>query len=302
MSAQRKRSANAACVLAVAVSLTVPLHADPATAVDIVTPQLIQIIDTSQLSPPSPDPSGLAFTTSGTLLIADGEVEELSSLYRGRNVFEITTAGELVDTFRTTRYSDEPVGLAMKKKTLFISDDDKDMVFRLRPGRDGRFGTKDDKVSSFSTRTFRSNDPEGIALGKGDLFITDGRDAEVYRVDRGRNGVFDGAPPVGDDRVTHFDVAQFGQLDPEGIEFNRESGTLFIVSNQRNSNVIETTLRGVLVREIDCSAIGMRSPAGLAYGPRSTDPSVNSLYIADRGRDNGGDPLENDGKIYEIAF
>jgi len=285
-----------------AVSWVVPLGTTPAAAQEVVTPELIQVIDTSQLSPPSPDPSGLAVTPSGTLLFTDGEVEELPTLYRGRNAFEITTSGTLVDSFRTTRFSDEPVGVAVKRRTVFISDDDKDMVFRLRPGPDGRYGTRDDKVTSFRTRPFGSTDPEGLAFGMGALFIADGRDATVYRVGRGRNGVFDGVAPEGDDRVRSFGVSAFGQLDPEGIEFNPETGTLFVVSNQRGSNAIEVTTGGDLVREIDLSTIGIRSPAGLAYGPRRTDPSRYSLYVADRGRDNGGDPLENDGKIYELAL
>lgn len=268
----------------------------------MVTPELVQVIDTSQLSPPIPDPSGLAFLPSGNLLVSDGEVEEIPSLYEGKNVFEITTAGELVDSFETTRFSDEPAGLAVHEKTVFISDDNADMVFRVRPGSDGSYGTKDDKVRSFSTRPFGSDDPEGIAFGAGVLFIADGRDAEVYRVSRGRNGVFDGVPPIGDDRVRHFDTAELDQPDPEGIEFNADSGTLFIVSNLRNSSIVETTIRGRLLTVIDLSALDIRSPAGLAYGPGSTDPSVNDLYIADRGRDNNSDPPENDGKIFEISF
>lgn len=294
-----RRFVRRASTLAVALPWIVPVHAPTATAAEIVTPELIQIIDTSQLSPPSPEPAGLAFMPSGTLLISDGDVDERPTLYEGKNVWEITTAGVLVGTFRTTRFSSEPVGLAVNRKTLFISDDSKGRVFRVRPGRDGMYGTKDDKVRWFSTRAFGLQDPEGIAFGKGALFLTDGTNAEVYRVGRGRNGVFDGVPPEGDDRVRHFDVAELDQPDPEGIEFIRETGTLLIVSNRRDSNVIETTTRGELIRVIDCSAFGLISPAGLAYGPRSTDPSVNSLYIADRGRE---DPLENDGKVYEIAF
>ena len=268
----------------------------------MVTPELVQVIDTSQLSPPIPDPSDLDFLSSGNLLVSDGEVEEIPSLYEGKNVFEITTAGELADSFTTTRFSDEPAGLAVRENTVFISDDDADMVFRVRPGPDGSWGTKDDRVSSFSTRPFGSNDPEGLALGGGALFIVDGEDAEVYRVSRGRNRVFDGVPPIGDGRVRHFDTTELDQPDPEDIEFNADSGTLFIVSNMGDSSIVETTIRGRLLTVIDLSALDIRSSAGLAYGPGSADPSVDDLYIADRGRDNGGDPSENDGKVFEISF
>jgi uncharacterized protein YjiK len=270
--------------------------------VETVTPVLVQVIDTSQLSPPIPDPSDLDFLPSGNMLVSDGEVEEIPSLYEGKNVFEVTTAGELVDSFTTTGFSDEPAGLAVREETLFISDDDADAVFKVRTGPDGSWGTKDDRVSSFSTRPFGNNDPEGLAFGADVLFITDGRDAEVYVVSRGRNRVFDGVPPIGDDRVKHFDTAVLDQPDPEDIEFNADSGTLFIVSNEGDSSIVETTLSGGLLTVIDLSALDIRSPAGLAYGPGSADPSVNDLYIADRGRDNGGDPTENDGKVFEISF
>jgi len=70
----------------------------------------------------------------------------------------------------------------------------------------------------------------------------------------------------------------------------------------RGGSVVETTLRGRLLTVIDLSGLDIRSPAGLAFGPGSTDPSVDHLYIAARGRDNSIDPSENDGKIYEISF
>lgn len=219
--------------LTLAMSWITTVNPRPAAAVETVTPELIQVIDTSQLSPPIPDPSGLAFLSSGNLLVSDGEVEEIPSLYEGKNVFEITAAGDLVDSFKTTRFSDEPAGLAVDRKWVCVSDDDKDMVFLVRPRGDRRYGTRDDKVRSFSTRPFGSYDPEGLAFGKGAVFVIDGKGAEVYRVSRGRNGVFDGVPPLGDDRVRHFDTAELGQPDPEGIEFNADTGTLFIVSNLR---------------------------------------------------------------------
>lgn len=275
---------------------------EPAAAAEIVTPRLVQVIDTSRLSPPIPDPADLAFIASGDLLVADSEVEEMSSLYQGRNIFRLTTSGDLVDSFKTTRHSNEPAGMTTKRRTIFISDDDKDMVFVVRPGRDHRYGTRDDKVRSFRTSPFGCNDPEGIAIGGGFLFIADGKGTEVFRLSPGRNGVFDGVQPEGDDRVRHFDTSRLDQPDPEGIEYNRAQRSLFIVSNWRSSDVVETTITGELLRVIDLAGLGMRSPAGLAYGPGSADPSVASLYIADRGIDNDGIGDENDGRIFEISF
>jgi len=298
----RGMAARIVVVGVVAMSWIATTPRRPAAAAETVTPTLIQTIDTSQLSPPIPDPSGLAFLPSGNLLVADAEVDEIPSLYKGKNVFEVTTAGELVDSFRTTRFSTEPAGLAVIDGRVGVSDDDGDRVFLVGPGPDRRYGTKDDRVRSFSTSPFGSNDPEGLAYGGGAFFIADGKGAEVYRVTRGPNAVFDGVPPIGDDTVSHFDTAELGQPDPEGIEFNADTGTLFIVSNAKDSNIIETTIQGRLLTTIDLSAIGVHSPAGLAFGPGSADPRISSLYIADRGRDNSTDPSENDGRIFEISF
>lgn len=284
------------------VSWSLVFQAGPAAAGETVTPELVQVIDTSGFSTPIPDPTGLDFSSSGRLLVADSEVEEIPALFEGRNVFEVTTGGALVGGFKTTRFSDEPVGLARKGRTLFLCDDNTDEVFTVRPGRDRRYGTRDDKVTSFNTRAFGSRDPEGIAFGARKLFVLDGMDAEVYRLSPGRNRVFDGVRPRGDDRVKHFDVAGAGLEEPEGIGFDRGSTTLFIVSPRRGSDIIQTTMRGQVLTVIDGSALNIRSAAGVAFGPRSSDPSLDSLYIADRGVDNQTDPQENDGKIYEIAF
>jgi hypothetical protein len=46
--------------------------------------------------------------------------------------------------------------------------------------------------------------------------------------------------------------------------------------------------------------LGTEARSGLAYGPSSQDPAINSLYLASRGLDNDNHPDENDGKIWEI--
>ncbi len=287
--------------LAVAASAVATLIPGAASAAPTVAGQLVQTIDTSRFDPPSPDPSGLAFLRTGKLLMSDAEVEE-TPLWERKNVFTITTGGRVVRTFRTTRYSSEPTGIEATKRTMFVSDDDKDRIFVVGRGKDRTFGTRDDPVRSFPTGRTGCRDPEGIALGGGFLFIASGSDAKVCRLAPGPNGIFDGVAPKGDDRLKRFRTGGLGQPDPEGIEYRPASRTLFIVSNVRNSPVSETRLRGRLVRTIDTVGMGLHSPAGLAWGPASTNPNVRHLYIADRGVDNGADPNENDGRIFEISF
>jgi hypothetical protein len=125
---------------------------------------------------------------------------------------------------------------------------------------------------------------------------------EVYKITPGSNGVFDGQPPAGDDQRSHFDTASLGfSSEIEGIEFNPDTGTLYITGYGAKS-VIETTTSGALVRVIDISFLNAKNPSGLAYGPSSVNPAQKSLYIAARGNDNGSDPNENDGKVYEISL
>lgn len=267
---------------------------------------LIQTIYTSEWSPPSPDPAGIAYLpSSNTLLVSDSEVNEMPALFTGVNVFETTLNNSPVATYSTTAFSNEPTDIAFNpvNQHLFYTDDDEKRVFEINPGLDGDIGTADDIITSFSTKAFDCHDPEGITYdhAQGHLFISDGLNAEIYEVSPGANGLFDGIAPLGDDEVTTFDTAIFGLIDPEGVEFNPDAGTLFIVSRDANM-VIEATPQGAAIRALDISFIPGSTFSGVAYAPGSDNPAQKNLYITDRGIDNNEDPNENDGKIYEVLL
>ncbi|HXV59609.1 MAG TPA: hypothetical protein VEK15_02860, partial [Vicinamibacteria bacterium] len=206
----------------------------PAPAIATATSSLVQTIDTSQFSPPSPDTSGVVYLPStDSLLLVDSEVNE-TPLYAGANVFETTLTGSLFDTFTTLSFSDEPTGVAYNPESghIFISDDNIVEVFEVDPGADGQFGTGDDLRDQFDTAVFGSHDPEGVTFDtwRGDLFIVDGMNDEVYKISPGANGVFDGVPDDGgDDQVVSFDTSSLGITDPEGIAFDSHYGHLYIV-------------------------------------------------------------------------
>ncbi|HXV63099.1 MAG TPA: hypothetical protein VEK15_20530, partial [Vicinamibacteria bacterium] len=277
----------------------------PTVLAPTATGTLVQVIDTSLFSPPSPDPAGIAYLTStGRLLLSDSEVNE-TSLYQGVNVFDMTFSGNVVDGFNTLAYADEPTGVAFNPNNLhlFISDDTTPHVYEIDPGSDGTYATSDDIVTSFATAVFGSGDPEGVTYDTWSdvLFIVDGVNSEVYRVDPGANGLFDGVPPAGDDEVASFDTASLGVSDPEGIAFDTDGGHLYIVGKPA-SQIAHVTTDGFLLRTIDISSANALKPAGLAYGPGSVDPLSMSLWVAARGVDNDADPNENDGKVYEISI
>jgi hypothetical protein len=256
---------------------------------------LVRTIDLSRSNPPSPDPSGISYNNfSNSLLVSDGEIEEIPTLFTGDNLFERTLSGTPIRTGNTIAYSDEPTGLDINpaNRHLFVSDDDANRIFEIDPGADFLYGNTDDTVlNRLNTKAFGSDDAEGVAYAsdRNTLFIADGVNNQIYQV-----------TPAGV-VVSQFDTASLGVGDPEGIAYNLDRGTLFIVGKPATS-VAEVTVDGTLVRTIDISAANARKPAGLAYGPSSRDPNSKSLYISDRGVDNNVDPNENDGKVYEFLL
>jgi hypothetical protein len=298
-------------------SLVAPLHVVMASDVDLtrdssesdvetVVATLVRTTDTSLYDPPSPNPCGLAYMPRfNSLLIADGEVNEMPQYFTGDNVFVVSLQGVLQDTHSTIHFSDEPNGAAYNSFTghLYYTDDHARRVWIVDPGPDGQPHTGDDIITSFSTAAFSSIDPEGIAYDRvrNRLFIVDATAEEVFIIQAGANAVFDGMPPLGDDQVTSFDVANLGLSDPQGIEFNPYNSLLYILSG-RSRLIAETTTDGELLNYIDISGIGARVAAGLAYAPSSADPTIWNFYIVDRGVDNNMDPDANDGKLIEISF
>gem|GEM_PF-1206202 len=267
---------------------------------------LVQTINAFEWNPPSPDSSGVVYLpASDTLMVVDGEVNEMP-IYQGANVFQASLPGELLDTWTTLDFSNEPTGVAVNPSNehLFISQDTGDrLVHEVDPGPDGNYGTADDVVTSLVAADFGSNDPEGVTYAPGldVIFLADGVNNEIYRIDPGANGNFDGVPPAGDDQVTSFDTFNLGVEDPEGVAYNADTGNLYI-AGRPSTTVLEVTPDGVLVQSIDVSAANARRLSGVGYGPSSVDPFARVLYIADRGVDNGSDPNENDGRIYELTL
>ncbi len=271
---------------------------------------------------PSPDPSGIAYNSrTGRLIITDGEVEETGAaypnhVYKGTNVYVASLQGALLETgANTLAYSDEPVGAGFRPASgdaperLFISDDDADKVFEVDRGADGTYGTRDDAVSSFSTRFTGhfSDDAEDVAvvLGgtPGELLIIDGFKQEVYVYSWGANRKFDAlAGQGGDDTVRQFDVAGYGAQAPEGIAYNPHRNTMFVLDDMSN-NIYELNMQGGL-ETIVALNFKMNSGAGIALAPPSNGSGgAYNAYIVDRGVDNDtNQDTFNDGRIHEVAL
>jgi len=271
----------------------------------MLAPAQVRVTQTSNWSPPSPDPSGIDYSAKlKRLLVSDGEVEEMD-IFQNKNFFLAKTSGVLAKSCNFTGFTTEPVGVAVNPANgaVFISDDNADRVFEMRLGPDGKLCTSDDTRTSINTRAFDDIDPEGVAFGQGLLFVTDGDGAEVNVISAGANGVFDGLPPVGDDALSaHFDTARLGIRDPEGIGYHPQRSTLFLTSRLERNFLFEVSVSGNLLNTFDISAANPILPAGVGVGPASQDAAKTSIYIVDRGVDNGQDPNENDGRLYEVSL
>jgi Bacterial Ig domain/K319L-like, PKD domain len=264
----------------------------------------VKTIDTSLYSPSSPDPAGIVYVAaSDRFIISDSEVDEMP-LYQGSNIYTATRAGSGTGTGTTLPWSQEPTGLGYDPATatLYISDDDRDKIYIDRPGADGRHGTADDVVSNFSTSAFGGTDSEDDVydVTTGHLFISDGTGLEVYDVDP-VNGVFGD----GNDVVTHFDIGLYGARGAEGIGIDEQSGHLLVVDDSTKS-LFELTKSGDLVRIIDCHSVPEtnRVYADVTMAPTSDPndpPGKLDYWIVDRHVDNGADPNENDGRLYEVT-
>ncbi len=141
-----------------------------AASAAVLHPTLVRTIATSSYTPSSPDPSGIAYRSSiDRFVISDSEVEE-TPLFANFNLFTATRTGGGVGSGNTTAYSREPTDLGINPAngTLFVSDDDRDRVFIVSQGRDGRHGTADDTHRNFRTAPFGSTDPEGIVFDRVD--------------------------------------------------------------------------------------------------------------------------------------
>ncbi|MGH3064809.1 MAG: PKD domain-containing protein [Gaiellaceae bacterium] len=275
-----------------------------ATAIDF-TSSLVRTVDTAAFAKPSPDPAGLAYLAgSNTLLLTDADVDEdVGGIthFQGANVWELTLGGTVVRTTNISTVepivfpmSEEPSGVAFNRFSgeCFVSDDSQRQVYRMNPGTDGTCGTPDDSSTFFPTSGVGNGDPEGIAYDSWHdrLFVADGADGAVYQYTT--SGI-----PVG-----QFDVLAHGVADPESVEFNPVSGTLFILSNaQSGPIVIETTTSGALLQTIDVSAAGANKPTGLAYAPASDGSGQKRFYVLDRGVATASNPNLVDGKIYELT-
>jgi len=262
---------------------------------------VVRVALTSSWPTHSPDPMGLTYNPkTRKLLISDSEVDEIPSLWKGKDLFVAKRGGRLLATGTFKKFTHEPEDLAWdgKDQALFVTDDDLDRVFRVGRGKDKRLGTRDDVVITvLHTHRFGSFDPEGLAWRGGRkpmLIVSDSTNRRVYKIQRGRDRRFG----TRDDIVKSFGTHKYGFTTAEDVAVRGKH--LFIVSS-RQTFILETTLKGGLVKKIDISGLGIKSASGITFAP-GTDGGRSRLYLTASGVDNNVNPNENDGRLYELKF
>jgi hypothetical protein len=291
----------------VALALLASLAVPQAASAQLVTDPglVIQIIDTAAWTPSSPDPGGIAYLPeSGEFITCDTEVDE-TSLWAGVNLWTHSNTGVVSSTESTIAFSNEPAGLAFEPgcSLMWIADDNSDKIWQIDLGPDGIFGTPDDFVEDLDgLGSAGCTDIEDVTYNTldGHLYVGAGADQQICKIGPGLDGIFNGAPPTGDDTVTLFDVAVHGILDPEGIVYDPFWDTL-VIADRRGQELYELTPNGDLLRKIDVNFPAGSKISGVAIAPGSTNPSLRNYYVTDRRVDNNDDPLENDGRIYEVV-
>ncbi|MEM7067048.1 MAG: hypothetical protein AAF572_28275, partial [Cyanobacteria bacterium P01_B01_bin.77] len=164
----------------------------PLLEADAFVSSFVQRTDTSQWSPPSPDPSGVTFdSASGTLVLDDGEVNEVA-IFQGVNVWEFTTSGTVVDTGNTLDFPTggvEPTGISYNPANghFFFSNDLSGDVITETDGNGAAGDVPGGVVNQFNSSSggSGSTDSEGVAFadlpGGPFLFIAGGINGEVYQ-------------------------------------------------------------------------------------------------------------------------
>jgi hypothetical protein len=275
-------------------------------AVDAVA--LVNTINTGagsgNWSPDSPDPSGLAYNSTLDRLVAvDGEVEETTGAgWNNANGWFATRSGSTTSTFNTTTLqpaNKEPVGAAYdpaRNELYVVKDGGSSAVWVYN-------ASTMNVVRSFSVAAapYNNADAEGVGFGNGVLYLVDAVDNDLVKVQPGANGI---VGTGGDDVVNNYDLQQYGQDEPEGLDVHPTTGNIWVVSNKVSGGnpqpMLEVTPNGTLVSSVSIADANPDSPAGLAIAPPSGGGGGLNIYITDRGVDNASNPNENDGKIYEF--
>ncbi|HYJ66186.1 MAG TPA: hypothetical protein VEX15_00830 [Nocardioidaceae bacterium] len=199
----------------------------------------------------------------------------------------IAATGSLVRTVATSAFnppSPDPSGVAYipGADRLFIADGEVDEMSIFQGKnlfRTTRTGTLDDTGVSQPW----SDEPVGVGYNptNNHLLVSDDDQKEIFDIAPGGDGRY-GTP---DDTVTHFDTNAFGNTDPEGVEFDAATGSIWTVDGV-NTQVYryrpgpdgQFGTSDDIRSNFDVGVYGARDPEGIGF-----DSVRDTLVIVDDG-------------------
>jgi len=197
--------------------------------------------------------------------------------------------GEVVDTIATSAFdppSPDPSGLAYLPdgEQLLISDGEVNEMPIFRGVNLFATSLTGDVESTGVSQPW-SDEPVGAGYNADNnhLFISDDDQKEVFEIEAGSDGIFG----TSDDSVNNFDTNSFGNSDPEGLDYDPASDSLWIVDGV-NKEVFRVRpgadgrfgTSDDVTSQFDVLRYGARDPEGLGY-----DPVRDTIVIVDDGSD-----------------
>ena len=125
------------------------------------------------------EPEDLAWDNAHRVLyVTDDDLDRVFRVGRGKDKRLGTRDDVVVTVLHTHRFgSFDPEGLAWlgSKHMLILSDSTNRRVYKIRPGKDLKLGTRDDTVRSFGTHKYGFTTAEDVAVRGKHLFIVSSR-------------------------------------------------------------------------------------------------------------------------------
>ncbi|MCP3914380.1 MAG: hypothetical protein GY711_02360 [bacterium] len=248
--------------------------------------EVVEVVDTSSYV--ATDPAGMSFyPPNGTMLLVDSEVDE-TNLFQGANLWELDLAGNVLRSFDTTPFSNEPTGVTYNPVTgtIFITDDDQWEMYEVE-----LVGSSLNLLATFDLAVAGVIDAEGIAAHPttGNLWIV-----------VGNFGTLNQFTPQG--QLVSSITLPAAIVDPESIVYNPVGGTFFVGSGP-TAEITEITPAGAILGVIDLGGIfngyGFFLFKGMMIAPSSDGsdhPANVSFYVADYGHDQ-----VDDGRLFELT-
>jgi hypothetical protein len=235
-----------------------------------------------------PHASGLAYSPAGGffLALAGDSAEQPGG--GPVNLTMISPFEELVGS-ASLPVIPKPINLAFDSKAnrLILFDTAAQELIAIQVGPDGYLNPAD--RDHFEAGRFGVQDPLGMAIDplSGALFILEGAEAQILRIEPDDQGGFEGAATLAGGRVSRIDLSELGLGALQGLAFHPTDGHLYLL-NPAQGRLYEVSQAGQLLATRSFSGLDLefRDPQGIVFAPSADltdDPAQMHLFLMDSG-------------------